>query len=86
MQVVGHENRFVQQIGSCLSVMEQLGDHNLSDLVDLKDGNILSGLCRDEVGASVGRAVKESSHDSESSAAKAGCVPSLLVGPEGPTP
>jgi hypothetical protein len=52
----------------------------------LKHGDTLSSLCRDEVSASDGRAVMESSHDSESSAAKAGCAPVLFVGPEGPTP
>jgi hypothetical protein len=86
MQMVGHKDKLVQQIGSCHPVVEQLGNYNLSDVVDLKHGDTLSSLCRDEVGVSDGCAVMESSHDSESSAAEAGCVPILFVGPEGPTP
>jgi len=86
VQMIGHQYKFVQQIGSCHPVVEQLGNYNLSDVVDLKHGDTLSSLCRDEVGASDGCAVMESSHDSESSPAEAGCVPILFVGPEGPTP
>jgi hypothetical protein len=70
VQMIGHKNKFVQPIGSCHSVVEQLGNHYLSDFVDLKQSNILSRLCRDEIGASGGRAVMESSHDAESSAVK----------------
>jgi len=70
VQMVGHENKLVQQIGSCHPVVKQLGNHDLGDFLDLKHGDTLSRLCRDEVSASDGRAVMESSHDSESSAAK----------------
>jgi hypothetical protein len=70
VQMIGHKNKFVQPIGSCHSVVEQLGNHNLSDFVDLKQSDILSRLCRDEIGASDGCAVMESSHDAESSAVK----------------
>ncbi len=86
MQMIGHQCKFVQPIGTCRPVMEQFANHNLSDVVDLEHGDILSCLCRDEVGASDGCVVMESSQDSESSAAKAGCVPVLFVGPKGPTP
>jgi hypothetical protein len=70
VQMIRHKNKFVQPIGSCHSVVEQLGNHNLSDFVNLKQSDTLSCLCRDEIGASGGRAVMESSHDAESSAVK----------------
>jgi hypothetical protein len=86
VQMVWHQDKFMEPVRSDVVVVKHLADNNFRNLLNVEKRDVLGRLCGAIICASWGGAVAESSHGSETSGAEAQFVAAVDGGAEAPTP